>query len=98
MATYVALLKFTEKGIQHLDQSPSRAADFKTRAKAMGIEVKDTFWLLGKHDGLLIFEAPDDETATAAMLHLGSRDFVSTQTSRAFSAAEIKSILGKIPR
>src|SRR5262249_40887453 len=33
--------------------------------------VTNVFWTLGAYDGLLIFEAPDDETATALMLHLG---------------------------
>jgi uncharacterized protein with GYD domain len=51
---------------------------------------------LGKYDGLVIFEAPDDETATALMLQLGSQGNVQTTTTRAFSAAEMDGMLGKI--
>lgn len=50
----------------------------------MVAKVKETYWTLGEHDGYLIFEAPDDETATAVMIHLGSLGNVQTSTSRAF--------------
>jgi uncharacterized protein with GYD domain len=38
---------------------------------------------------LLILEAPDDETAAAAVLHLGAMGNVHTTTVRAFTAAEM---------
>jgi len=41
----------------------------------------------------VVFEAPDEETATALMLHLGSLGNVQTQTARAFTAAEMEKIL-----
>lgn len=55
--------------------------------------MSDIFWTLGQFDGLIVFDAPDEETATAAMLHLGSLGNVQTQTSRAFRAAEMKKVL-----
>ena len=62
----------------------------------MGVKVTNVFWTLGAFDGVLIFEAADEETATAAILHLGSLGNVQTQTARAFSAAEMKKILAMI--
>lgn len=44
-------------------------------------------------DGLLVFEAKDNEMATALRLHLGSLGNIHTQTMRAFSAAEMEKIL-----
>ena len=38
----------------------------------MGVKVTDIYWTLGDHDGVLIFEAPDDETATTLLLHLAA--------------------------
>lgn len=64
----------------------------------MGIKVSDIFWTLGRFDGLIIFDAPDEETATAAMLHLGSLGNVQTQTSRAYRAAEMKEMLETVPK
>ena len=95
MATYVTLIRFTEKGSKSIKDTTKRAADFKTSAKKMGIEVKETYWCMGAYDGDLIFEAPEDETATAGMLSLRSQDNVTTQTMRSYTAAEMSKILGK---
>jgi uncharacterized protein with GYD domain len=96
MATYVTLLKFTERGAKDAKDSCKRAAEFKSHAKKHGIEVKEQYWCMGSFDGLIIFEAPDAETATAAMLSLSSRENVTTQTARSFNAAEMAKILGKV--
>jgi uncharacterized protein with GYD domain len=53
------------------------------------------FWTLGAFDGVLIFEAADEETATAAVLQLGSLGNVQTQTGRAFNTAEMEKILAQ---
>jgi len=44
----------------------------------------------------LIFKAPDNETATAAILHLGAMGNVHTTTSQAFTAVEINKIVAKV--
>jgi uncharacterized protein with GYD domain len=95
MATYVTLIKFTEHGVKDIKDTCKRAADFKTHAKKHGIEVKEQYWCMGAYDALIVFEAPDDETATAALLSLSSQDNVTTQTLRSFNAAEMNKILGK---
>ena len=96
MATYVALIKLTEQGAKKFKDTCKRAADFKASAKKLGIEVKEQFWCMGAYDGMIVFDAPDDETATAGMLSLSSLDNVTTQTLRSFTAAEMGKILGKI--
>jgi uncharacterized protein with GYD domain len=96
MATYVTLLKLTERGIHDAKDTTKRAAELKNHAKKHGIEIREQLWCLGAYDGVLLFDAPDDETATAAMLSLSSRGFVSTQTLRAFTAAEMGKIVGKV--
>jgi uncharacterized protein with GYD domain len=96
MATYVTLVKFTELGEKQIKDTCKRAADFKSHAKKHGIEVREQYWCMGAFDGVILFEAPDDETATAAILSLSSRDFVAAQTMRAFTAAEMGSIVAKI--
>ena len=95
MATYVTLIKLTERGIKDFKDTCKRAADFKARAKKLAIEVKDTYWCMGAYDGVLIFDAPDDETAAAGLLSLGSLNIVTTQCLRSFTAAEMSKILVK---
>ena len=98
MATFITTLHFTEQGIQAVRNTCDRAAAFKTTAKKMGIKVTGMYWTLGAFDGVLVFDAPDEETATAVLLHLGSLGNIRTQTVRAFDAAEMQKILGLLPK
>jgi uncharacterized protein with GYD domain len=96
MATFITTIKFTEKGVQAIQDTGKRAAAFKAAAKKMGVKVTGLYWTLGPFDGVVIFDAPDDETATAAMLHLASQGNVQTTTTRAFDSSEIGTILGTL--
>lgn len=98
MATFITRLKFTDQGERKILKTTKRAASFKATAKKMGVKVVEQYWTLGEFDGLLIYEAPDDETATALMLHLGSLDNVHTSTVRAFVASEMDAVLAKLPK
>ena len=98
MATFITTIKFTEQGIQNIHESPKRAAAFKSAAKKLGVKVTDIYWTLGSFDGVLIFDAPDDETATAAMLHLSSQGNVQTTTARAFDSSEIEKVIGLLAK
>jgi len=94
MATFITTIKFTEKGVQGIQESPKRAAAFKAAAKKMGVKVTDIYWTLGYFDGVVIFEAPDDLAATAAMLHLSAQGNVHTTTARAFGSTEMEKVVG----
>jgi uncharacterized protein with GYD domain len=96
MATFLTTIKFTQQGVKGIDETTKRAAAFKAAAKKLGVRVRDIYWTLGDHDGLLILEAPDDETATTVLLHLGAMGNVHTTTCRAFTAAEMDKILTKV--
>jgi len=98
MATFISTVKFTDQGEKTILDTTRRAASFKMTAKKMGVKVIAQYWTLGQFDGLLIYDAPDDETATALMLHLGSLDNVHTSTMRAFVAAEIDALMEKLPK
>jgi uncharacterized protein with GYD domain len=96
MATFITTTKFTEKGLQGIRESGKRAAAFKAAAKNMGVKIIGVYWTLGPFDTVIIFEAPDDETATAAMLSLSAQGNVTTTTARAFAAGEIEKVVGKL--
>jgi uncharacterized protein with GYD domain len=98
MATFISTMRFTQQGVQNINDTGKRANAFKAAAKKMKIKVKDIYWTLGAFDGAIIFDAPDDETATAAMLHIGSLGSVQTTTVRAFNAAEMGEILTKLSK
>jgi uncharacterized protein with GYD domain len=93
MATFITTIKFTRQGIQAIEKTTERAAAVKAAAKKMKVKVTNIFWTLGDYDGVLIFEAPDDETAAAMLLRLGMQGNVHTTTCRAFNAAEMDRIV-----
>jgi uncharacterized protein with GYD domain len=96
MATYIMLANFTDQGIHKVKDSPKRADTFKEMAKKCGATVKDVFWTLGEYDIVAIVEAPDDISMTALGLSSGALGNIRTQTLRAFTQADMKTILGKM--
>ena len=96
MATYIALLQFTDQGVRSVKDSTKRAAAATEAASKMGVKLIDLFWTLGQYDLAFVAEAPDDETMTAFMLRLASLGNVKSQTLRAFRAKEMDAILKKI--
>ncbi|MCE9530317.1 MAG: GYD domain-containing protein [Planctomycetes bacterium] len=96
MATFITTIKFTQQGIKGIDETTKRAAALKAAGRKIGAKITDIYWTMGDHDGVLIFEAPDDETATTLLLHLGASGNVHTTTVRAFTAAEMDKILTKV--
>jgi uncharacterized protein with GYD domain len=96
MATCVVLANFTEQGVRHAKDSPKRADAFKEMAKKCGATVKDLYWTQGRYDITAIVEAPDDVTVTALSLSVSTLGNVRTETMRAFSAADMKTILAKL--
>ena len=98
MATFITTMHFTEQGIKAVRDTCERAAAFKATAQKLGVKVTGIYWTLGAFDGVIVCEAPDEATATAALLHLGAQGNIRTQTGRAYDAAEMKKILGLLPR
>jgi uncharacterized protein with GYD domain len=95
--TYIALVKFTEKGIQDAKQTTQRLATWQAKVQSMGVTIKQMYWTLGEYDQVCIFEAPDDETAASVLLAAGMLGNIRSQTMRAFTAVEMDKILARIP-
>ena len=98
MPTYVALLKFTQQGLQNAHESPHRATAFKTVARKAGVKILHLLWTLGAHDGVILFQAKDDAAATGLMMALSSLGNVHTTTMRAFDAKEFAALVDKVPK
>ena len=93
MATFIALISETQEGESKIRESVARANRFREEASELGVDVKELYWTLGSYDGVLVFEAPDDETAAALLFKLTSKGNVRTSTLRAFDSAEMQTIL-----
>jgi uncharacterized protein with GYD domain len=96
MATYVILGSFTEQGIRNVKDTMKRAEAVKKMAKKADVDMREVFWTLGAYDIVCICEAPDEQAITALGLSIGALGNARTQTLRAFTAADMKGILGKM--
>jgi uncharacterized protein with GYD domain len=96
MATYLVLGHFSDQGIRNIKDTAKRADAVRQMAKTCGAQVKDIYWTIGRYDVALIAEAPDEAAITTFGLSIGRIGNVRTETLRAFTKAEIESILEKV--
>ena len=97
MATYISLISLTQKGIEDIKESPTRLNRAKELFKAMGAELKEFYLVTGRFDMVVVSEAPDDETVAKVALAIGSAGAIRTETLRAFTEEEYKSIIASLP-
>jgi len=96
MATFIAVINFTDQGIRAVKESPNRLAAATKLAEAMGVKVKQAFWTLGQYDMVVISEG-SDEAVAAWMYKVGSLGNIKSTTLRAFTLDEMQKIVSKIP-
>jgi uncharacterized protein with GYD domain len=96
MTTYVTLYKYTEKGIHNIKDAPKRVEAAKKAGAQAGITIRETLWLQGEYDFLVISEAADEVAATAFQLNIAKAGNVRSQTLRAFTLPEMEKILHKV--
>jgi uncharacterized protein with GYD domain len=90
------LANFTDQGVRNVKDSPKRADAFKEMAKTFGVTVKEIVWTQGRYDIVTVLEAPDEAAAMSLSLSLSALGNVRTETLRAFSAADMTKIVGKM--
>ena len=96
MPSYVHLIQFKDQGIRNIKDTVKRSDAAIAEAKKMGMKIMEEYWTMGAYDGVVIMEAPDDETMSAFILKVGSLGNVKGQTLRAFRRNEMEAILAKI--
>jgi uncharacterized protein with GYD domain len=84
MPRYVSLIDWTQQGIASFRDAVDRHEAAPEQLEPLGVHFIDSYWTLGEHDSVAVLEAPDDETATAALLARGSGGNVRTKAMRAF--------------
>jgi len=96
MATYITLAKWTDQGVRNAKETVRRAASFRSDLERRGAKLLGIYWTQGQYDTVSIIEAPDAQTAMAAVLAIGSLGNVRTETLPAFSEREMTSILENV--
>jgi uncharacterized protein with GYD domain len=96
MATYITLAKWTDQGVRNVKGTVQRVGEFRADFERRGGKLLNIYWTQGHYDMVSIIEAPDAQTAMAAMLAVGSLGNLRIETLPAFSEHEMPSILEKL--
>lgn len=76
MPTYILLSSLTDEGAETLKYKPERLTEVNEELKALGVEVKQQYAVLGPYDFVNIVEAPDNATIARVSIELSSRGSV----------------------
>jgi uncharacterized protein with GYD domain len=95
MPSYVVLLNWTDEGISTVQETIQRADSAAELAQQQGGSLQ-VYWTVGSYDLVGILEAPDDESATAFLLDVGTRGAVRTTTLRAYDREEMSEIIQRL--
>jgi uncharacterized protein with GYD domain len=96
MPTYVTLMNWTDQGIRTAKQTVQRRDQANALAEKHGASIEQVYWTVGPYDLVTIIEAPDDESATAMLLELGSAGNLRTTTLRAYGREEMSDIIQRL--
>ena len=96
MPTYIALVNWTGQGIGNVKETLQRADKSAELAQKHGCSLSQLYWTVGPYDLVSILEAPDDESATAYLLDVGSRGDVRTTTLRAYDREQVSGIIQRL--
>jgi len=93
MIRFLTLVSFTEQGIRAIDKSCERAETFRADVEAAGGKVNAIYWAIGEFDGAVVFDVPDEATATRILCSLAKLGNVRTKSLRAFDEAESRAAM-----
>jgi uncharacterized protein with GYD domain len=97
MPTYLSLMRWTKAGVESIKDSPSRLDAGKKAIEAAGGKVKSFYMLMGQYDLAIVIEAPDDATLARVSLALAKSGATRTETLRAFTEDEYRTIISSLP-
>jgi uncharacterized protein with GYD domain len=96
MPHYVLLWNWTDQGIRAVKDSPTRLASFRAELEKAGGKLLDEYYTMGQYDGIVIIEAPSDETIMSIVLSDASKGNFRSVTLKAFPTSEAGKVIEKL--
>ena len=97
MPHYISLIRYTQKGVENLKDSPKRLDATKKAFEAAGGKLKAIYWTLGKYDAVAIGEFSDDEAGLRVNLAGAMKGYIRSETLRAFTEEEFRKVVAALP-
>jgi uncharacterized protein with GYD domain len=96
MMTFLVSLKWIDKGIREIKDTPNRVKTGRETAKKVGIEIKHIYLTGGDRDILLVIDAPNGDAVAKFCLAVDSLGNVHTSTARAWPEAEYLKLVSEL--
>jgi uncharacterized protein with GYD domain len=96
MPTYITLMNWTDQGVRSAKDTVQRRDQAESLAQKYGASIEQVYWTVGPYDLVTIIEAPDDESATAMLLELGTAGNLRTTTLRAYDRDEMSRLIQRL--
>jgi uncharacterized protein with GYD domain len=93
MPHYVILWNWTDQGIKAVKDSPNRLTSFGAQLEKLGGKLVGEYYTMGKYDGVVIVDAPSDETIMSIMLGNASKGNFRSMALKAFPMSETGKII-----
>jgi uncharacterized protein with GYD domain len=87
------LWNWTDQGIRNAKDSPQRYESFKKDLEKAGGKLVAGYYTMGKYDGVIILEAPNDEVVMKIILSTASLGNIRTKTLKALPHTEAAKII-----
>jgi uncharacterized protein with GYD domain len=98
MPRYVFLVDWTAQGVQAVESTVDRLEQGSELAQSFGCKIEHVWWTQGGHDMVSVVDAPDEQAMVAYTLAVVRLGNFRTTTLRAWSADEMREIVGRLPR
>jgi len=92
VATFIALMNWTDQGVRNVRESPKRLDAARKMLEEMGGSFKAFYLTMGDYDMVAVLEAPDDAVAARFALQIAMGGNVRTRTLKAFPEAAYREI------
>jgi uncharacterized protein with GYD domain len=93
MPHFVILGNFTQKRMETIKALPENVKEAKEVFKSHGVKINALAFTMGRYDVVGMFEAPDAETVTKAVLSWGSKGLLRTETLTGFTGEEMAKLV-----
>jgi uncharacterized protein with GYD domain len=93
MPHFVVLGNFTQKRIETIKDLPENLKEATEIFKSYGVQITGLVFTMGRYDVVGMFEAPDAEAITKALLSWGSKGLLRTETLTGFTGEEMSELI-----
>ena len=96
MPLYVVLGNFTQKRMETIKNLPESIKESGKVFESFGVKIKELVFTMGRYDVIGIFEAPNEEAISKALLSWGSRGLLRTETLTGFTPEKMVELVKAI--